>query len=736
MTTATPVKAGLSAQARPFPGGGGGAGPGTASIDIVKILKKYAWLLVAAAFVGGVLGTAAHVVLMRLNPIYRPTVSFQVLAPTESIEQMQMGNPDQDEQERFMATQVAIMKSDAVIQRVVTDPRFTANGGDLAQMFVEKGALNSADAAEWFYDNLRSRVVPNTSMMEMSLGWKDPADVTNVLGLVRETYMTTVREYSQAQQGPQRTQLENQIRELEDKINDKQAAREAILRNQDVDSLDQRYSAANQALVSIIANLQSVRSSIEAMSSQLKTLEAELNSPVGPTYSDELVAAVESEPLILTIHQSIAGIKASLASMKLQGYGPEHRDMMRTETILESWQARLEDERERLLRKRFAAIVDSLRNALTTMGAQRTQFENEHEALVTRLIDLNRTFVQVNDLDMEIEALIRYQTELESSLNNLRSVATLQTSTRVVLAQQERIPDKPVFPNILVMIPAGVVLLVGLTGGIVFLRELFDQRVKGPSDVTMIPRTRLLGMVPDAGEDSATPAGEMATAFTVAPQGAVAEAFRQIRSPLLKKLDLTGHKTVMVMAGMPGSGASSVVSNLAQACASADRRVLVIDANFRRPSQHKIHGLPESPGLADILAGETSLEAATQTGNVSGLALLAAGSPKSRVVERLSTEAFSELLAAAAAEYDVVLIDVPPAIVAGDGVSVANRCDASILVAKAYSEKRGLVSRIRNELSETRSEFIGVIINGARASAGGYLKGNIRASQEYLKQSA
>ncbi len=105
-------------------------------------------------------------------------------------------------------------------------------------------------------------------------------------------------------------------------------------------------------------------------------------------------------------------------------------------------------------------------------------------------------------------------------------------------------------------------------------------------------------------------------------------------------------------------------------------------------------------------------------------------------MERLASEEFTELLAAASAEYDIIFIDVPPAIVAGDGLSIANRCDATVLVVKAFSEKRGLVSRIRNELGDARAEFLGVIVNSVRASAGGYLRGNIRASQGYTKDAA
>jgi capsular exopolysaccharide synthesis family protein len=211
----------------------------------------------------------------------------------------------------------------------------------------------------------------------------------------------------------------------------------------------------------------------------------------------------------------------------------------------------------------------------------------------------------------------------------------------------------------------------------------------------------------------------------------LAESYRQIRAPMLKQMDLAGHKSVVVLAGMPGSGASTTVSNLAEAAAASGKRTLNIDANFRRPTQHKTFGVAETPGLSDVLAGQCSLSEAILRTDSERLAILPAGTAASRVVERLAGAQFGELLAAVGADYDAVFIDVPPVIVAGDGLSIANRCDASVLVTKAYAEKRGLVSRIRNELGDTRAEFLGVVVNGVKASAGGYLRGNIRASQEY-----
>lgn len=111
--------------------------------------------------------------------------------------------------------------------------------------------------------------------------------------------------------------------------------------------------------------------------------------------------------------------------------------------------------------------------------------------------------------------------------------------------------------------------------------------------------------------------------------------------------------------------------------------------------------------------------------------MLSAGSREKRVFEMFSSERFSVLLAELKARYDLVLIDVAPALVASDGLAIANRTDASCLVVRAMGEKRGLVARLRNDLSEAKGEFLGVVVNAVKPSAGGYIRGNMRATHEY-----
>ncbi len=124
--------------------------------------------------------------------------------------------------------------------------------------------------------------------------------------------------------------------------------------------------------------------------------------------------------------------------------------------------------------------------------------------------------------------------------------------------------------------------------------------------------------------------------------------------------------------------------------------------------------------ISDCLAGNATLESATQ--RMAGefpVELLAAGAKSTRVYERLNSQRMADLIADARTKYDIVLIDAPPMVVASDGIALASKCDASILVVKAYQETRGLIGRVVSQLTETRAQHLGIIVNGVKAAAGG-----------------
>ncbi len=715
-----------------------GAGAPVASVDPIKLLGKHKWGLVAALIIGAALGVAAHFVLVKVSPVWKPTAQFRCYPPKTSMIDSAAG-VSMDEVRQFMQTQVYIMTSDLVLDRLSRNPQLALDAKLWAESVSERSKETGArvfsvgKALESLRDHVRARVLPQTALIELSFSWRDKNDATSVLRLLKETYLQVVDESSKSI-GRQSVQaLRDKIKRLDDEVAASQSRRAELIAKNMVGGTVNRGDSEAMKLQLINQDLIDRTNQRNALREQLAALQERANSAEGSRYNDQQRQDAERDPQVIDARSRVHGAEGGRQALLERGFSPEHHEVKRLDAAVAASHQVLDTAIRGALDRIFRAEQDKLALIQRELEAQISQMTTQAEELGRRLTELNAINVQIEDLLQKINYLQQDRTQANGELQSLMALANVEISQRVVLNQDAMAPNEMSFPRLSILIPAGGVLSLLLVGGTMLVRELVDQRIKSPADIGIIPRTRLLGWVPDAAEDPQS-AGAVETTFRDRPRGVVAESFRQLRSAMDKRLRQAGHRTVVVLSGLPASGATSVASNLALAAAAADQRVLLIDANYRRPSVHRVFGVQESPGLGDTLAKQVDLDVAIQHTSTPTLDVLSAGTRDARVVERLSADQMLELLSQVRNLYDLVLIDVAPAIVAGDGIALANRCDASILVVKAFGEKRGMIARIKNDLSDSRGEFLGVVVNAVRASTGGYLKGNIRAAAEYRKE--
>ncbi|MFN7317149.1 MAG: polysaccharide biosynthesis tyrosine autokinase [Phycisphaerae bacterium] len=699
----------------------------TAALDPLKIFQKYKWLLGIAAVIGGALGVAAHYTWLMTYPVWKPQAIFEVEGVRSNITEMQ--SVTADEMGRFIATQARIMTGPAILQAVAENPALQQNAPKWTSQFRKGGTGNfdSVNAARDLEDIVEARPIAQTNLIILSVTYKDKNEATAILKLVRERYQSELDRNVQRRRQETTKSLEEQIRELQSAISRLQTQRTTLIRENQLDSVEERESQEKQAVFRATEERVTVAQDLQSAQSQVENLKRNRQLSQFP---DDVREDADRDPVMIDLRGRVAIAEQQIKSLQEQQIGRDHRIFKEAQANLDAARSLLDGERSKVLQRLLDAQIETLDRGAASLQNQLNDLNTQIEERRARLVDITQANRQLTDLNTQISNSQEQLLKLQSSLNEQIAFLSRDTASRVSLSSVERPPSVPAFPQLKVMLPAGVVILTGLVLAGVVLRELIDQRVKGPSDIAMIPRTRLLGWVPDTSEDHAG-SGNAETAFRDRSKGIVAESFRQLRGSLMKRIAAANHKAILVMGSLPGSGTTTVVSNLALAFATADKRVLVVDANFRRPNLHRVMGLQESPGLADLLAGHRDLGAVVQATSTPNLDLLSAGSKEMRVFERLSAQSMAELLTVARANYDIILIDVAPAVVAGDAMGLAQKADATVLVVRANAEKRGMVARVRNELADARSEFLGVVVNGVRAAAGGYLKGNIKAAAEY-----
>ncbi|MFI4898801.1 MAG: polysaccharide biosynthesis tyrosine autokinase [Phycisphaerales bacterium JB059] len=702
------------------------------AIDPIKLARKYMWLGVAAVVVGVILGVGSFFVLKKFAPKYTSEVIFQCLPP-EDDPSVREGTGDEDEMERFMLSQVSRMVSEPVFERIAGDPRLGNEAGTFAKTITVNGVVDRPEAVEELSDVITARIMPGTNYISMSAKQGNPTEAAALAKLAKEAYLFELRRSSNEEFSSRKDSIKQQIDAIEQEIADLNSRRARIVSEEGIDAIEQNQTEASQNLSLVVGQYVLLTQAMETAKVRVAHLEEMLKSEAGITYTDTQRAITEQNAHVATLVNQLQTLETSRRSLQQRGVLPGHRAYKRIEAQIAATRQELEDTREEELLKLFNAELDNARQTLAQYRAQEVELLRQREDLRLELTDLTRILADIDDLDARINQLITSRTELEVALRSVTATGVAERGPRVQVIQHERLPNRVSFPKLAVMVPAGVLLTLSLVAGLVVVREVLDQRVKSPADVAMIPRTRVLGMIPSASEDPLSP-DSIETVFRDEPRSILAESFRQIRTPLLKKMQRAGHRSLLLVSGMPGSGATSVATNLAFACAAAEQRVLIIDANFRRSSVHRIFAQGEAPGLSDVLAGAAALSKVARKTDTERVDILPAGSREHRVFERLGSEKMSELLAEASSDYDLVLIDASPAIVSGDAVALANRVDATVLVVRAFNEKRGMVARLRNELGDARGELLGVVVNAVRSAAGGYMRKNIRTSHAYQSE--
>ncbi|MEX0876524.1 MAG: AAA family ATPase [Phycisphaerales bacterium] len=711
------------------PGASPNAGGGASAFDPLKLLQKYKYLLAGSVFAGAVVGVATHYFLLFFFPGFRSTVLFECSPVQTEIQVISSDTIDEDEMARFMGTQVETIRGELVMNAVLSDARLEAEAPHWTSQFLKNGNLDIVEAYEELEKIINARSLPNTYLIELSVQVGDREDAAGLVGLVKDNYIRILNSGTSTGVTRRKQQIQNAIKEANATLDSLTARKNRLMREQGVGSADVSDSAEGEMLRLVNAEIVNRQQQIEAYQVMLESDEAQLKKETPIVYDSTLRERVEQMPQVLTLKQRISDLQSSLSSLESGGFGREHRTYKITLQQLEATQRELTDVREALLLEAFESRVEAARMAMRQFRAQIADLTTEQETLQAKLNELTQTSEEIEEINRQIESAIALMAQHEMNLADLTMTSGLDTASRITVAKSENVPDRPSFPVIYIIVPAVMFLITGLTAVTIVVFEMLDQRVKSAADIALIPRTPILGIIPDAEEDPARHES-LATLFMDSPNSVLAEHFRQLRTKIVKNMQSHDHKTLLIVGAMPGSGATSVTTNLAQACIAAGKSVLIVDTNFRRARVHNAYGLQDSPGLAEVLAGKNSIDEGIQHIQ-SGPDILPAGSRNLRVVERLGTDKMGEVLAEVSSRYDIVLLDVAPAIVSGDAMTLTAQVDATMLVARAMQEKRGQIARLKNELSDSRAEFLGVLVNGVKSSAGGYMRKNIRTSHQY-----
>ena len=260
--------------------------------------------------------------------------------------------------------------------------------------------------------------------------------------------------------------------------------------------------------------------------------------------------------------------------------------------------------------------------------------------------------------------------------------------------------------------------ILGIVAGylLAYLLEMNDRSFRDPDEVQTSLGLPVVGHIPridlSRTDRQSTAAVHPSIVTYCRPKSRLAEAFRAVRTSLYFRTGGVQAKVIQVTSPNPGDGKSTLTCNLAVSIAQAGKRVLLMDADFRRPRVHKLLGSTSTYGISSVIAGVAELPDAIQDTPIENLSVIGCGPRPDNPAELLTGKRFAELLGVLKEQYDFVIIDTPPLLAVTDPCAVAARVDAVIVALRIAKRTRSEARRAMEILAGVGANVLGIVVNG------------------------
>lgn len=712
--------------------------------DILRILKQRMFLIV---FVWIVLtGATAGLTywLIQNRPSFRASALLEVESPLRS-DPLQIAQPlaQVEIMERFVADKVALLQQDSLLKEVLMKEAITetdwykSEGKKLTSAQLKLANRDNVDAVVLF-DRLKSSLsvgnLPNTNLVVVSVSTPYQDESAIIANTLVEVFLSKQKSENLDTYDTELDRTEKQKELLDDQINANKDARQLFLESKFVSP--GAATGVNvpgetwRALANEVTRLQAEKLQYKAQYDNLIAVESDQLS-ISP--NQELL--IQQDPTVVALQNQKLTLEQTLMETLLR-VGENHRSVQELRSSLEVVDTQL----DRVLEDQRQKIREYQRDNARTLMLNATQAELQlREQMVeaeARQRDLDRQIAEYQALLEENASLEEQLRTVNEHIGRLNLIKSEEKRLARVETQQWAIrPDKMHFPKWELTMPLGSFLGLAVGIGLAILLELVDTSVRTPQDLTRHVHVPILGTVPDIDDEEVT-IDKVETAAHTYQQSLVAEAFRAIRTNLLLSSPAERQRALLVTSAKPEEGRTTVACNLAISLGQSGRRVLLVDANFHRPTAANLFPNVRREGLSNILVGQSALGDLITPSGLPSVDLLSTGPIPPNPAELLSGTYFRDLIEQATRLYDQVIFDGPPLLLVSDALVMAGVVDGVVLVVRAKETSRGVVMRAKEQLERVHARMFGAVLNAVRVARGGYYREQIRSFYDYRSEPA
>jgi polysaccharide biosynthesis transport protein len=653
-----------------------------------------------------------------------------------------------------LATETTILEGDslalAVIQKLnlADSPEFRASGKaarlEAAEkgLPIEKAPMTRSRLLKLFHDRLAVTPIHGTRLIKVSYEMPDTNLAAAIANSLIDSYKAQYLKSHYDATSEVSEWLTGQLSDLKANVQESEKELADFERKTGILSLgmmtpstsDQSETGAGGVHSVVIEKLDALNAELTA--AEANRIQKEAIYRLAASSSGDALIALASSPGTAQLSSPALSEIAVLQQLRVQqnslnmtlaqdsvAMGKNNRHVRELETQIAEGERQIQGEMQRVTH----LAGSDLELAKETEQQLRRQFDQQQAAASK----LNEDTIEFAVLREEAFSRKKLYEDLYTRLQEANVAAGIK-ATNITVIDPARSAARPIRPAKATNVATGFSL--GLLGGLLlaFTVDRLDNTVVTALEVEEITAEPVLGVIPTFGygagrsrgaygvpglrKRSPTPEakelGPESLWMLNNPDSPAAEAFRSLRTAILLARAGGGIKIILVTGCVPGEGKSTVTGNLAVSFAQHGKRVIVIEADMRRPTMKHIMGVSNEAGLSNVLTGSRTLDEVLLSGvHLPTLDVLPAGQRPPMPSEILDSVAFDDLLADLSCRYDIVIIDSPPALVVTDSISIASKSDATVLVVRAGTVTRPQLARVAQLIERNRLPVIGFVLN-------------------------
>lgn len=616
-----------------------------------------------------------------------------------------------------IATQAELVKSQRVLNRALNQV-FPQGAGNLSRDTLTTEKLSQG---------LKVKTVPATNILELSYRDQDPTLAARLLNAVLQALVEESAEAIRSQARSVRVFLEAEIPNRRTELDQAEAAENKYRQTSGVISLaDQTRSQVDS-----LATLENQERTLSAQLQQATARDSSISkiTDVGTLKGAYTAARIGQDEELKNLRAKLAELEAKViySRVHLKEGNPvlltllEQRDATR---------ALYTQQLSRVLSRNQAyspvtASDELSQNLLTKLivgETERSALEQQLKVVQTQRANLQTRLAQLPIKQQPLAALTRRRQEAEVALKLLQGkleearIAEAQLVGNIRVIERAQLPLVSTWPKrSVVLVVANVAGLI-LAVGVVLLLEKMDNTLRDSSEVKKLVKLPVLGVLPILPTKSLLLEAELFL------ESGLIEPYRTLLRTIEFRRTIKGLRLVVVSSTASGEGKSVVVSHLALASAMLFRRTLIIDADWRCPSQHKLFNLAAKPGLTDVIDEYTTVAAAAQQTSIKHLSVLTTGEQRLNSSQFLESSRMRTLLEEVKSDYDLVIVDTAPVTSCVDATSLSYDSDGLILVARPNLTLRDALVQAVSELTDNHVNILGVAVNGTTNETKNYYR--------------